>query len=123
MKIYVAHSQASDFEHELYQPLRESGFGKQHELVFPHENGKPAEHSKAVIATCDLVVAEVSYPSTGVGIEIGWADAAGKPVIAVYQQEFRPSASIGLVAKKVVAYADPFELGELLEKALQELQG
>ena len=33
---------------------------------------------------CDLVVAEVSVPSLGVGYELGWATALGKPVLCLH---------------------------------------
>ena len=37
--------------------------------------------SKEVIRTSDLVIADISYPSTGVGIELGWADCFNIRVI------------------------------------------
>jgi nucleoside 2-deoxyribosyltransferase len=40
----------------------------------------------AWIQTCDILIAEVSSPSHGVGYEIGFALGLGKPVLALYQQ-------------------------------------
>ena len=40
----------------------------------------------AWIQTCDVLIAEVSSPSHGVGYEIGFALGLGKPVLALYQQ-------------------------------------
>jgi hypothetical protein len=40
----------------------------------------------AWIQECDILVAEVSIPSHGVGYEIGFSLALGKPVLALYQQ-------------------------------------
>jgi 2'-deoxynucleoside 5'-phosphate N-hydrolase len=37
------------------------------------------------LAACDLVVAEVTVPSLGVGYELGWASALGKPVLCLYR--------------------------------------
>lgn len=36
---------------------------------------------------CDRVVAEVTVPSLGVGYELGWACALGKPVLALHRPE------------------------------------
>ncbi len=36
---------------------------------------------------CDIVVAEVSLPSLGVGYEIGMAESLGKKVICLYSEE------------------------------------
>lgn len=38
------------------------------------------------IEGCDLLVAEVSTPSHGVGYEIGYALGLGKPVLCLYQE-------------------------------------
>jgi nucleoside 2-deoxyribosyltransferase len=35
---------------------------------------------------CNLLIAEISLPSHGVGYEIGFALALGKPVLALYQE-------------------------------------
>ncbi|MBU0992561.1 MAG: nucleoside 2-deoxyribosyltransferase [Proteobacteria bacterium] len=37
------------------------------------------------LISCDLVVAEVSMPSLGVGYEIGWAKALDKPVLCLHR--------------------------------------
>lgn len=47
----------------------------------------PAIHDRdmAWLRSCDLIVAEVTLPSLGVGYELGWACALGKPVLALYR--------------------------------------
>jgi 2'-deoxynucleoside 5'-phosphate N-hydrolase len=49
------------------------------------------------LSECDLVVAEVSIPSLGVGYELGWAAALKKPVLCLYRIKDGPplSAMIG----------------------------
>jgi nucleoside 2-deoxyribosyltransferase len=39
----------------------------------------------AWLKVCDLVVAEVSVPSLGVGYELGWATALSKPVLCLHR--------------------------------------
>lgn len=43
------------------------------------------DRDMAWLSACDLVVAEVSQPSSGVGYEIGWAAAMGKPVLCLHR--------------------------------------
>ncbi len=43
---------------------------------------------------CNIVIAEVSIPSTGVGYEIAYALALNKPVLAVYEENRVISAMI-----------------------------
>lgn len=104
MKIYVAHSSSFDFEGQLYKPLRSSSLNADHEFVFPHEGME--QYTKDVLKTCDLVIAEVSLPSTGEGIELGWADLLGVPVVAIHKEGSEVSSSIKLVAKELLPYTD-----------------
>ncbi len=46
------------------------------------------------ISECDLLVAEVSTPSHGVGYEIGFALAAGKKVLCLYRKGRKVSKMI-----------------------------
>jgi hypothetical protein len=41
---------------------------------------------RQMVEQADIVVAECSYPSTGVGIELQIAENAGKPIIICYQE-------------------------------------
>jgi nucleoside 2-deoxyribosyltransferase len=46
------------------------------------------------IRNCDVLIAEVSVPSHGVGYEIGAALNIGKPVLCIYQKERKVSKMI-----------------------------
>ncbi len=57
------------------------------------------------IKGCDVLIAEVSTPSHGVGYEIGYALSIGKPVLCIYQQGRRVSKMItGNPALQAVSY-------------------
>ena len=43
------------------------------------------DRDMAWLFSCDLVVAEVTTPSLGVGYELGWAAALKKPVLCLYR--------------------------------------
>ena len=47
------------------------------------------------IKECDIVVAEVSTPSLGVGYEIAYAEKLGKRIICLYDESINISAMIG----------------------------
>ena len=103
MKIYVSHASSFDFQNELYTPLKQAL--PEHELFLPHENSNDAnQDAKNIIETCDIVLAEVSYPSTGQGIELGWADMLHKPIICVYKSGAKPSSAIQIIAASMHAY-------------------
>lgn len=103
MKIFVSHSTKFNFEEELYKPLRNSEFNQKHELILPHENGAQNE-TKDVIRDCDLVVAEVSFPSTGQGIELGWASAEYVSTVCFYKQGSQISESLKYISDDINEY-------------------
>jgi len=107
MKIYLIHSSAyPNFEQELYEPFKKSELNKEHQFIFPHENKAETVNSKVIISNCDLVLAEVSFPSTGAGIELGWADMFNRKIICLHKDNVIPSDAIRFVAQHLVSYGD-----------------
>ena len=103
MKIYVSHASSYDFRNELYAPLKHAL--KDPELFLPHENSDSAnKDTMEILVSCDIVIAEVSYPSTGQGIELGWANMLHKPIVCIYKSGTRPSSAIPLIATSMQAY-------------------
>jgi len=62
--------------------LAESGIGAVEAVISPND---VYERDANWIRACDLLIAEVSVPSHGVGYEIGFALGIRKPVLALYQ--------------------------------------
>ena len=73
MKIQVGHLRKYDFEKELYDPLRQSELWQKHQFLLPHIEGQKPPKSEETLKNMDVFLVEVSYPSTGLGIEIGFA--------------------------------------------------
>ncbi|MDP4007390.1 MAG: hypothetical protein Q8P55_02230 [bacterium] len=115
MKIFVTHSSDYDFQNELYEPLKGSQLGKRSEIIFPHEDGSEVV-TKEVIKECDLIIAEVSRPSTGQGIELGWADMFQIPVVCIYQENSKPSRSLSKITSNFLAYINKEDMLAKLEE-------
>ena len=120
MKIYVGHSKELNFEEELYHPLRQSNLNSEHEIIFPHENNhKDAGFvTRDVIKNCDLMLAEVSFPATGLGIELGWADSFGRPIICIHRNRARLSGSLKIICNNFIVYTDKHDLIDKLTLTL-----
>lgn len=118
MKIYVSHSKNSDFVKELYTPLKEAKLPI--EFIFPHEEGSDPYDSKLLFERhgCDYVLAEVSNPATGQGIELGWADTFKTPIMCFYKTGTKPSGSLKKIADKIIEYSND---KELVNKLMLEL--
>lgn len=112
IKIYFCHSKKLDFKNKFYSPIRNSSLNKKHEIIFPHETDKFI-NSKEIIKGCDLVIAEVSFQSTAMGIEMGWANMMGKKIICVYKQGSKISQSLKTVSEDFIEYND---IDDLIDK-------
>jgi len=119
MKIYIGHSSNFDYKSELYNPIKESVLYSKHQFILPHDNSSEATNSKELIKTIDLVVAEVSYPSTGLGIELGWANYLNCPIICVYKKDSTISSSLKVLTNRFIEYSSAEELIKKLEKELE----
>jgi hypothetical protein len=123
MKIFVAHASAFDFEGKLYTPLRASELSKAHEFVLPEEEKyKGTWNTKEVIQSCGLLIADASVASTGAGIEMGWANASGIPIIVAHEKGSTPSTVVKYLTDTVIEYENPADLIEKLTAALAQIQ-
>ena len=78
----------------------------------------------AWIGDCDLLLAEISTPSHGVGYEIGYALSLGKPVLCLHRASARISKMIlgnPHPNLRVRVYHSAHEAVSLLTASLQEL--
>lgn len=120
MRIYIAHSSSFDFRTELYTPIKESALANEHTFVLPHDVSDTPFSSKDFFANeCDLVIAEVSLPSTGTGIELGWANAAGVPIVCMHKTGAKVTSALASVTKTVLGYASTPELIEHISSTVQ----
>lgn len=118
MKIYISHAGNYDYRTELYKPLKESKLYKDHQIFLPHESQNTDVNLKDIIGEVDLIVAEVSRPSTGQGIELGRADSAHVPVVCFYKSGAKPSSSLRFVTEELFSYATAADLVSKLEEWL-----
>jgi len=71
--------------------LAEAGVVALEAVIDPHE---VYARDIAWIRDCDVLIAEVSRPSHGVGYEIGFSLGLGKPVLALFQEGRKVSKMI-----------------------------
>ncbi len=115
MRIYIGHSTGFDYQKELYEPLKASELFKQHQILLPHEGESISQNSKDFYATIDLFVAEVSYPSTGLGIELAWAADAQRKILCVHRANKQPSMALKTVCSDIRSYNDIEELIKIIQ--------
>jgi nucleoside 2-deoxyribosyltransferase len=137
MNIYFACSITGGREFEsVYQAIVQALAEKGHEVPTAHlaESGVTAieavidpnevySRDVAWIRACDVLIAEVSVPSHGVGYEIGFALGMGKRVLAISQKRRKVSKMISgnpdpnLTVK---TYETPSEAVQVMEAFLSQ---
>jgi hypothetical protein len=121
MNIYVSHSGAYDYENELYKPIKESELSRLHHFFLPHEPENIDIDAKVELRQTDVLIAESSLPSTGQGIELARAEAAGVPIVCFYKTGARPSGSLRFVTNKIIEYCDTHDLLTKLQSEINHL--
>ena len=104
MKIYIAHSSKFDFIEKLYNPIKNSKICVENDVLFPHDDESKSINTKDIIKECNLVIAEVSEVSTGLGIELGWAEAFNIPILCIYEKGKIYSPSLKYITNNFVEY-------------------
>lgn len=110
MKIIVTHASSFDFEKELYAPLKKAVKGTGHELIFPHVWHEQKKSTKEFLKDAGLVIGEVSLPSTGQGIELGWADMLNVPILFLRKQGAKSSSALNYLKGEYIDYSDENDL-------------
>ena len=116
--IYIAHSRDFDYENLLYKPIRSNKNLPQDEIILPHEPGHDNNHTREFYANLDLVIAEVSYSATGLGIELGWAFDSQVPIVCLYQSGKKYSGSLHAVTDQFYEYHNELELIKIIKKLI-----
>lgn len=120
MKIFVAHSSVLDFKNKLYTPILESELYKKYSFDLPLIEGIYKTTLENIMSS-DIVIAEVSYPSTGMGIELGWANILKKPIIVFAKDGTVISKSLDKVLKEKFFYNSTDDMLHKLSLAIEQI--
>jgi hypothetical protein len=121
MKIYFAHSSSINYN-EIYNAILDSEELLQHDFILPHKVNFNGIHSYEIIPKCDLFIAEVSAASTGMGIEIGRAEAVKVPMLLVAKSGVEISSSFDFLQQKpeIIIYSNVDDMVEKISKYLYD---
>jgi hypothetical protein len=123
MTIYISHSRNFDYQAELYQILQNSSLAQKYKLILPHQNSSEPYPTKELFLSkkCDLVIAEVSFPGTGQGIELGWADILDIPIVCIYRKDHKIAGSLKIISNSFVEYENLTDIIAEIEQQISIL--
>lgn len=116
MKVQIWHSRGEyNFTAKLYEPIKKASFFSFHTFIFPHDASIQV-FSEETLKEIDVFIAEISYPSTGLWIELWIAKMLWKRIVWIYKKGTVPSSSIDLVTQEKYEYSTISELLEIIER-------
>lgn len=110
MNICLTHSTNFDFYKELYNPIKNSIIFENNSIFFPHSIENNNINTQEIIKKSDLIIAEVSYPSTGQGIELGWSNYLNKNILCIYKKNQKFSSSLKFITNNFIEYENEEDL-------------
>ena len=75
------------------------------------------------IDKCDFLIAELTKKAIGVGVEVGYAKAKGKPIIYMRKVSSEYSTTVGGSSDYLIEYNEETELKIKLEMAIEKVKG
>jgi len=91
-------------------------------IFTPDQQREMMAATVADLRAADLLIAEVTYKAIGVGIEVGYAAALGKPVISMRRAGSEPSTTVGGLATQAIVYRSPDDLRAQVAAVMQSLR-
>lgn len=80
------------------------------------------KNSKSLISNkIDILIEEVSHPSTGLGIELGWANITNVPIYCLHKTNSKYSSSLNTITDKFYKYSNTEELKEIIRKIIDSI--
>lgn len=122
MNIYVSHSSKYDYINNIYKPLKESKLNNEHNIFLPHEGDNQKIYAKDIIANSDLIIAEVSLPATGQGIELGIATTLNKKILCIYKEGEKISSSLNYITSNFIEYKDSVDMIEKISVFINNMK-
>lgn len=105
MNIYIAHSSNYDYEKRLYEPIKSDQRLSNYNIILPHEK-KNIKNNRNFYRHIDLFIGEISYPSTGLGIELAFAYDSKIPIYCLVEKGKKYSQSVEVVTSNIITYND-----------------
>jgi nucleoside 2-deoxyribosyltransferase len=79
------------------------------------------QQAMQLIDNSDVLIAEVSDKAIGIGIEVGYAKAKGKPVIYLRNEDAENSTTVSGISDFQILYNDVIELKQLLSEVISKI--
>lgn len=79
-------------------------------------------NTKDIIKNCDIVLAEVSLPATGLGIELGRASTYSIPIVCISKVGVKISDSLKFITKNFIEYSNSEDLIEKIHTFLEDIE-
>jgi len=88
----------------------------------PEDESEMMQQAMRDIDTCDILIAETSDKAIGIGVEVGYAKAKGKPVIYLRKQNAEHSTTVAGISDYRILYETEADLEQQLRNVLKNIR-
>jgi 2'-deoxynucleoside 5'-phosphate N-hydrolase len=88
----------------------------------PAQEQQLMKQAMADIANCTFLIAETSDKAIGIGVEVGYAKAKGKPVIYLRHTDAEHSTTVAGISDFKIIYKDNTDLQKQLRDVIRRIQ-
>ena len=117
MLIQFWHAKEGDYVNELYIPIKENNSLQSHTIILPHD-GDVSVNSRQTLQDVDIFFAEVSYPATGLWIELWFAALYGTTIVCFSRKWVKIAWSLRYICKDFFEYEDADTMIHHLEERI-----
>ncbi len=116
MNIQFGHPRLWDYINEFYEPLSKAF--PEHNFLLPHVEWVQSPNSRVTLKEQDIFLCEVSFPATGLWIEIWFASIYWVRIICIYKRWAEISKSFKYLTDDIIEYANKEDMIEKLKHIL-----
>ena len=89
-------------------------------MLFPHELSRNSYNTRDFYKDIDILIAEVSKPATGLGIELGWAFDDNTKIYCIYKVNEKISNSIKSITTNIFEYNNKDKMLEIIKNIIEK---
>ncbi len=121
LNIYFGHSKKIDYQ-KIYDWIESCEELKKYNFMFPHKLDSNSRNGRDFYKNIDVFIAEISFPSTGLGIELGFSFDEKIPIYCFYKENSNYTNALLSVTNNFIEYTAREDFLKKLIKILNEYE-
>ena len=119
VKIYIMHSDKSNYKEDIYKPLLEKGLMEEFYLILPMSQKYMAEYIKELLADSDIVICDLSNHNFFLKMELKMATKLNKKIYYLIKSADKNRSKF--TSSDIIAYDNTEQFTSIVTNILNSL--